>query len=68
MWPFRRAKNKNGESAKKAVREAEQHVVEAHEGTPEIRQISSDLRELRYQNHFAQQLQEIIIQRRGTAR
>lgn len=57
MWRKKRAAD---DDAARARDEAEQNLAEAHKIWPEVRQVSSSLRELTQRNHFAEQIEQIF--------
>lgn len=63
MWFPWRSKT-NGES-EKALKEAEAAKRKANRRGGEVTEIAEALKEFRERNHFAEQLEQIIVQRRG---
>jgi len=63
MW-FRR-KGKEEEKSKDALKDAEQNLREIKRRTSQVVEVVEALRELREGNHFAEQLEELIVRRRG---
>lgn len=59
MRLHRRKKETNGESAK-ALEEAHAHVEEAKSREPEVKHLAGRLRQIREENHFAEQIYEIM--------
>ena len=67
MWfPWR--SRKSGEDSEKALKQAEENLFQVQKRGEEVRAISEALREIRERNHFAEQLEEIIVRRRGSFR
>jgi hypothetical protein len=64
MW-FRRRDNDNGEESQKAVEDAEVHLNRIKSRSQEITRVAEALRELRQQNHFAEELEQIVLRGRG---
>lgn len=67
MW-FRR-RTKGLDKSEKALQEAEERVFETHRQGHEVAKVAESLRYISDRNHFAEQLEEIILRRRrGMAR
>lgn len=67
MW-FRR-RTKGLDDSEKALKEAEKRVSETHHQGHEVAKVTESLRYISDRNHFAEQLEEIILRRRkGMAR
>lgn len=49
-------RTKDGGDSQKAVEEAHEHIQIAKERTPEVEELASSFREIRRQNHFAEQI------------
>ena len=67
MWFPWRSKGKDGES-EKALREAQKNLRQVQRRGKEVTRVADALRELRERNHFAEQMEEIIVRRRGQLR
>lgn len=61
---FRR--HKKSEEAQKALDEATKSLCEVKKRGFEVSKISNALKELNERNHFAEQMEEIIVRARGT--
>jgi ElaB/YqjD/DUF883 family membrane-anchored ribosome-binding protein len=64
MWFLRRRASKSGEEAKEALAEAEQALQEVKARGQAISKMANDARNIRERNHFAEQLEDIIVIRR----
>jgi len=62
-----RSKENDGESAK-ALRDAERNKRKVEMRGKEVTKVVEALRELRERNHFAEQMEAIIVRRRGQLR
>ncbi len=67
MWFRWRNRKTDGES-EKALREAEKAGRAVNRRGREVSEIAEALKEFRERNHFAEQLEAIIIRRRGQLR
>lgn len=68
MWlPWVRTKKPKGDS-EAALRDAEQNLSKVKKQGEEVSSIVDTLREFRERNHFAEQLEDMIIRRRGQTR
>lgn len=65
MWFLRKRQSRLTEEATDALRDAEKNLREVQKRNPEVLKISKSLRELRERNHFAENLQAIIIRHGG---
>lgn len=63
MW-FKRRSRVNPES-EAALRESSKRLREARDRGKEVTDIADALRQIRERNHFAEQLEDIIMRRRG---
>lgn len=64
MWFLHRRRSKSGEEAKEALAEAEQALQEVKARGEVISTMAADARNIRERNHFAEQLEDIIVIRR----
>ena len=62
-----RSKDKDGESGK-ALQDAQKNLRAVQKRGREVTSVANALRELREKNHFAEQMEEIIVRRRGQLR
>lgn len=60
MW-FRRRENKSGEEARLALEDAEAQLQKVKRRDAEVKQVVAAHKRLQSQNHFAEQLENIII-------
>jgi vacuolar-type H+-ATPase subunit H len=67
MWPLRRRRSKATEEATKALKDAEKNLHEVKERGCEVRKVATALKEIRERNHFAEQLEAIILRNGGTS-
>lgn len=68
MWFRRRPReNRSGEEANLALEDALGKLQETRERSKEVEAVVKAHKELQGRNHFAEQLEEIILGRRGTA-
>ena len=59
----------NGESASKALEEANENIAKAQARNPEVYELAGSLRRLRERNHFAEQIYLIMTHdTRGTCK
>lgn len=73
MWPFRRKTDEGvraqaadeGVLAEAALEDAERSLKEIQKRHPEVRRVSTALRDFRERNHLSQQIDEIVALRRG---
>lgn len=65
MWFPRRRKNETHNEADLAIKEAFESLAEIKEMGNEVTETADKTREIRHRNHFAEKLEEIILQRRG---
>jgi hypothetical protein len=65
MWFLRNRQSKLIEEATDALKDAENGLKEVQKRNPEVLNVSRSLRELRERNHFAENLQAIIIRHGG---
>lgn len=65
MWFLRKRQSRLTEEATDALEDAKRNLREVQKRTPEVASISRSLRELRERNHFAENLQAIIIRHEG---
>jgi hypothetical protein len=69
MWPFRRkSEEDNAARSEAALEDAERNLEEVKKRNPAVKEVSSALREFRNKNHISQQIEEIILVRRGQLR
>lgn len=66
MW-FRRRENKSGEEAKLALADATQQLERVKRRDAEVRKVVADHKRLQDTNHFAEQLEGIILGIGGSA-
>lgn len=66
MW-FRRRRNESTEEAVKALEDAETHLTRIRTRGCEVSKVASALRDIRERNHFAEQMEEIILRNKGKA-
>ena len=64
MW-FRRRGSAAEEESQKALENAEIHHSRIKSRGQEVTQIAEALKELRQRNHFAEELEKIVLRRRG---
>lgn len=62
-----RSKGKDGDS-EAALRDAQKNLRKVEKRGSEVTSVANALRELRERNHFAEQMEEIIVRRRGQLR
>jgi uncharacterized protein YhaN len=62
MWPRRKGKDK--QESEDALNEAKNNLKEIKKRTAQVEEVVEALRELREGNHFAEQLEELIVRRR----
>jgi len=68
VWWFRR-RNKELDDSEMALKEAEKRVSETHQQGHEVYKVTESLKNITDRNHFAEQLEQIILRRRrGMAR
>ena len=65
MWFLRKRETKSSEDANRALLDARQNLREVRGRGREVSKVSEALREIREKNHFIEQLEEIVIHRRG---
>jgi hypothetical protein len=64
MWGFlRRRRSESSDEATAAVKDAQKHLNRVRKRDQEVSDLSDSLREVRQRNHFAEQMEEIIIRR-----
>ena len=66
MW-FRRG-NKAGVESEEALKDATKNLCEVQKRQPEVTKIANALKEFRERNHFAEQLEEIVLRQKGHLR
>lgn len=66
MWPLPRRRSKATEEATKALKDAEKNLHEVKQRGCEVQQVANALKEIRERNHFAEQLEGIILRHGGT--
>lgn len=64
MWLLHRRGHESGGEAKQALAEAEEALREIQERGEAVSTIATDARNIRERNHFAEQIEELIIRRR----
>jgi hypothetical protein len=64
MWFLRRRASRSGDEAKKALEEAEKALRTVQERGDLVTEIAQDAIRIRERNHFAEQLEELVLQRR----
>jgi hypothetical protein len=64
MWFLRRRESRSGDEAKKALEEAEKALRTVQERGDLVTEIAQDAIRIRERNHFAEQLEELVLQRR----
>ena len=67
MW-WRRRKTDTIVEATEALEHAEKNLEEVKGRSGEVRKVSNALRDFRERNHFAEQLEAIILRPKGSAR
>lgn len=67
MW-WRRRKTDTIVEATEALQDAEKNLQEVKDRSGEVRRISNALRDFRERNHFAEQLEAIILRPKGSTR
>jgi t-SNARE complex subunit (syntaxin) len=65
MWFLRKRQSKSTKEAADALQEAHENLREVQKRNPEVLRVSRSLRELRERNHFAENLEAIIIRHGG---
>jgi hypothetical protein len=65
MWFLRNRQSRLTEEAEDALKDAENGLREVQKRNPEVQRVSRSLRELRERNHFAENLQAIILRHEG---
>lgn len=65
MWFLRRRESESGEEAKRALEDAENTLREVKDRAEEVSMIATDLKNIRERNHFAEQLEDLLLRRRG---
>jgi hypothetical protein len=63
MWFLRRRRSESSDEASAAVKDAQKHLNRVRKRDQEVSDLSDSLREVRHRNHFAEQMEQIIIQR-----
>ena len=66
MW-FRR-RSEASKEAEEALKDAQENLEEVKKRGPEVTEVAKALRDIRERNHFAEQLEDLIIKRRGQLR
>lgn len=66
MWFLRRHQSNHGADADKAIQDAQTNLKRVERRGSEVSKVSDALREIRERNHFAEQMEDIIL-RRGKA-
>lgn len=61
MWLFRRRENRSGEEARLALKDAETQLEKVEQRDIEVKRVVAAHKRLQSQNHFAEQLENIII-------
>jgi hypothetical protein len=64
MWFLRRTRSNADEEATLALTDAEKNLRRIKRRDREVKEVSESLREVRQQNHFAEAMEEIIMQKR----
>jgi len=67
VW-FRRRSSDRSVEAEEALVEAQKNLDEVKRRGPEVTEVAQALRKMRERNHFAEQLEELIVKRRGQLR
>ena len=66
MWfPWR---GKATEESAEALKDAQNNLREVSQRTSEVRKVAKALKDIRERNHFAEQVEDIILRRRGSTR
>jgi len=63
MWFLRRRLSKSSEEAGEALEDARKNLRRVKKRGEEVTKLSESLREIREQNHFAEQMEEIILRK-----
>lgn len=66
MWFLRRPENKSGDEAEAALEDAKAKLQEVQNRGEEVTALSSAIRQIRQRNHFAETLEALILQTRGS--
>ena len=64
MWFLRRNKE-SSEDSKKALEDAQQNLERVQRRGREVSRVAKALKDIRERNHFAEQLESIVIRPRG---
>jgi hypothetical protein len=64
MWFLRRNRSRTDDEATLALTDAEKNLRRIKRRDKEVTEVSESLREVREQNHFAEAMEEIIMQKR----
>lgn len=67
MW-FRRRTEEPNTDAEDALKDAQKNLREVKRRGEKVTEVAENLRRIRERNHFAEQLEELIIKRRGQLR
>lgn len=65
MWFRRRRETSSSEEAAKALLDARQNLREVRRRSTEVSKVAQALKDIRERNHFAEQMEEILVRRRG---
>jgi len=64
MWFLRRKRDDGDEKASLALKDAEKNLERIERRDKEVSDVVHSLRQVRQQNHFAEAMEEIIMQKR----
>lgn len=67
VW-FRRRDKRRIKESKEALADANKSLREVQKRSDEVSYVANALKEIRERNHFAEQLEEIMVRRRGMTR
>lgn len=65
MWFQRRQGGKSGEEATEALKDAQENLREVQKRSEEVSQVARALKTLRERNHFAEQLEAVLMHSRN---
>lgn len=66
MWPLRRRQSKEHDEADIALEDAKRNLRQVQRRNGEVTAISNALREIRERNHFAENLESIVLRHGGS--
>ena len=64
MWLLHRRKNEKREDPDKAIRDAQRHLSRIEDRDDQVDTVVNSLKKIRKDNHFAEAMEDIILQRR----